>query len=102
MTLPLVATDWNKRYRASPIRKARGPTTAIVAPTIVEVADLKVFAARNAPLLRNTSMVNFFDLCAISLPLSASLPVGLMLVARNGHDHRLLRIADAVMRLFAA
>jgi aspartyl-tRNA(Asn)/glutamyl-tRNA(Gln) amidotransferase subunit A len=78
------------------------PTTAIVAPTIAEVADLKVFAARNAALLRNTSMVNFFDLCAISLPLSASLPVGLMLVARNGHDHRLLRIADAVMRLFAA
>jgi aspartyl-tRNA(Asn)/glutamyl-tRNA(Gln) amidotransferase subunit A len=78
------------------------PTTAIVAPTIAEVADPKVFAARNAALLRNTSIVNFFDLCAISLPLSASLPVGLMLVARNGQDHRLLRIADAVMRLFAA
>jgi aspartyl-tRNA(Asn)/glutamyl-tRNA(Gln) amidotransferase subunit A len=46
-------------------------------------------------------MVNFFDLCAISLPLTASLPVGLMLVARNGKDHRLLRIADAVARVFA-
>jgi aspartyl-tRNA(Asn)/glutamyl-tRNA(Gln) amidotransferase subunit A len=78
------------------------PTTAIVAPTIAEVDDAKVFAVRNAAVLRNTSMVNFFDLCAISLPLSASLPVGLMLVARNGQDLRLLRIADAVMRLFAA
>jgi aspartyl-tRNA(Asn)/glutamyl-tRNA(Gln) amidotransferase subunit A len=78
------------------------PTTAIVAPTIAEVDDAKVFAVRNAAVLRNTSMVNFFDLCAISLPLSASLPVGLMLVARNGQDRRLLRIADAVMRLFAA
>jgi aspartyl-tRNA(Asn)/glutamyl-tRNA(Gln) amidotransferase subunit A len=78
------------------------PTTAIVAPTIAEVDDPKVFAVRNAAVLRNTSMVNFFDLCAISLPLSASLPVGLMLVARNGQDPRLLRIADAVMRLFAA
>jgi len=77
------------------------PTTAIVAPTVAEVDDPKVFAVRNAAVLRNTSMVNFFDLCAISLPLSASLPVGLMLVARNGQDHRLLRIADAVMRLFA-
>jgi len=77
------------------------PTTAIVAPTIAEVDDAKVFAVRNAAVLRNTSMVNFFDLCAISLPLSASLPVGLMLVARNGQDLRLLRIADAVMRLFA-
>jgi Asp-tRNA(Asn)/Glu-tRNA(Gln) amidotransferase A subunit family amidase len=30
------------------------------------------------------------------------LPVGLMLVARNGHDRRLLQIASAVERLFAA
>jgi len=78
------------------------PTTAIVAPTLAEVEDPKVFAARNAAVLRNTSMVNFFDLCAISLPLAARLPVGLMLVARNGQDRRLLRMADAVMRLFAA
>jgi aspartyl-tRNA(Asn)/glutamyl-tRNA(Gln) amidotransferase subunit A len=78
------------------------PTATIVAPTIAEVADPKVFANRNAAVLRNTSMVNFFDLCAISLPLAASLPVGLMLVARNGQDHRLLRIADAVMQLFSA
>jgi aspartyl-tRNA(Asn)/glutamyl-tRNA(Gln) amidotransferase subunit A len=78
------------------------PTTAIVAPTIAEVDDPKVFAVRNAAVLRNTSMVNFFELCAISLPLSASLPVGLMLVARNGQDRRLLRIAEAVTRLVAA
>ena len=78
------------------------PTTTIAAPTIAEVDDPKVFAVRNAALLRNTSMVNFFDLCAISLPLPASLPVGLMLVARNGQDHGLLRIADAVMRVLAA
>jgi aspartyl-tRNA(Asn)/glutamyl-tRNA(Gln) amidotransferase subunit A len=36
----------------------------------------------------------------VSLPLPASLPVGLMLVARNGHDRRLLRIAAAVADLF--
>jgi aspartyl-tRNA(Asn)/glutamyl-tRNA(Gln) amidotransferase subunit A len=78
------------------------PTSTIVAPTIAEVEDPKIFAVRNAAVLRNTSMVNFFDLCAISLPLPASLPVGLMLVARNGQDLTLLRIADAVMRLFDA
>jgi aspartyl-tRNA(Asn)/glutamyl-tRNA(Gln) amidotransferase subunit A len=78
------------------------PTTAIAAPTIAEVADTKIFAARNAALLRNTSMVNFFDLCAISLPLQATLPVGLMLVVRNGQDRQLLRIAAAVMQLFVA
>jgi len=75
------------------------PTTSIVAPTIAEVADTKVFAARNAAVLRNTAIINFFDLCAISLPLRAPLPVGLMVIGRNGHDHRLLRIAAAVETL---
>ena len=78
------------------------PTTAIVAPTIAEVADTKIFAARNAAVLRNPSIVNFFDLCAITLPLPAPIPVGLMLVARNGHDHRLLRIAAATAQLFVS
>jgi aspartyl-tRNA(Asn)/glutamyl-tRNA(Gln) amidotransferase subunit A len=76
------------------------PTTSIVAPTIAEVAESKIFAARNAAVLRNTAIINFFDLCAISLPLQAKLPVGLMLIARNGHDHRLLRIAAATAQLF--
>ncbi len=75
------------------------PTTPIVAPTMAEVTDAKSFAARNAMLLRNTSFVNFFDLCAISLPLTASLPVGLMIVARNGHDRELLCIAAAIAEL---
>jgi aspartyl-tRNA(Asn)/glutamyl-tRNA(Gln) amidotransferase subunit A len=77
------------------------PTTSIVAPTIAEVADSKTFAARNAAVLRNTAIINFFDLCAISLPLKAALPVGLMLIGRNGHDHRLLRIAAAAEKLLA-
>jgi aspartyl-tRNA(Asn)/glutamyl-tRNA(Gln) amidotransferase subunit A len=80
------------------------PTTSIVAPTIAEAADPKVFAARNAALLRNTAIINFFDLCAVTLPLpvGSALPVGLMLIARNGQDHRLLHIAAATEQLFAA
>jgi aspartyl-tRNA(Asn)/glutamyl-tRNA(Gln) amidotransferase subunit A len=81
------------------------PTTSIVAPTIAEVADEKVFSVRNAALLRNTAIINFFDLCAVTLPIPAApaaLPVGLMLVARNGQDHRLLQIAAAVEQLFAS
>jgi len=76
------------------------PTAGIVAPTIAEVAEPEVFAARNSMLLRNTSIGNFFDLCGISLPLPAPLPVGLMLLSRNGTDHALLRIAAAVEKLF--
>ena len=78
------------------------PTAGIVAPTIAEVADKEIFAKRNAMLLRNTSVGNFFDLCGISLPLPAKLPVGLMLLARNGHDHTLLRIAASVERMLAS
>ena len=77
------------------------PTVPIVAPTIAEVADAKLYAARNAALLRNTSIGNFFDLCGVSLPLEAALPAGLMLLGRNGADRALLRIAAAVEALFA-
>ena len=79
------------------------PTTSIVAPTIAEVADPKRSTLPAMPrVLRNTSISNFFDLCAISLPLKAKLPVGLMLMARNGHDRVLLRIAAAVEKAFAS
>jgi aspartyl-tRNA(Asn)/glutamyl-tRNA(Gln) amidotransferase subunit A len=59
---------------------------------------------RNFLLLRNPSLVNFFDLCAISLPLprSGGLPVGLMLVARNGQDRRLFRIASGIERILSS
>jgi len=78
------------------------PTVPIVAPTIAEVSSPEAAMPKNLLLLRNPALVNFFDLCAISLPLprQGSLPVGLMLVARNGHDRNLFRIAAAVERLF--
>jgi aspartyl-tRNA(Asn)/glutamyl-tRNA(Gln) amidotransferase subunit A len=49
-------------------------------------------------LLRNTALVNFFDLCAISVPMPqfGSLATGMMLVGRNGSDRQLFRIAAAV------
>jgi aspartyl-tRNA(Asn)/glutamyl-tRNA(Gln) amidotransferase subunit A len=79
------------------------PTTPIVAPKMSEVATPETFMPRNFLLLRNTAIVNFFDLCAVSLPLPRTdgLPVGLMLVGRNGHDHRLLRMAAAVEKLLS-
>jgi aspartyl-tRNA(Asn)/glutamyl-tRNA(Gln) amidotransferase subunit A len=80
------------------------PTTPIVAPTIAEVSDAEGFAARNRMLLRNTAIANFFDLCAISLPMprAGGLPTGLMLFARHGQDRRLMQIALAVEGLFRA
>jgi aspartyl-tRNA(Asn)/glutamyl-tRNA(Gln) amidotransferase subunit A len=79
------------------------PTSPVVAPLLAEVATPEEFTRRNAMVLRNTTMWNFFDCCAISLPLprEGGLPTGLMLVARNGGDHRLFRIAAAVERQLA-
>ena len=79
------------------------PTTPIVAPRLDEVATPKDFMAKNAMVLRNTTIANYFDLTAISLPLprDGGLPTGLMLFARNGHDQRLFRIAAAVEKVFA-
>jgi aspartyl-tRNA(Asn)/glutamyl-tRNA(Gln) amidotransferase subunit A len=80
------------------------PTTPIVAPTMDEVASTEGFAARNLLLLRNTSMANFFDLCAISLPLRLgnALPCGLMLFARHGNDRKLFQVAAAAEKALAA
>ena len=81
------------------------PTTPIVAPRIDEVATAETFAPKNMLLLRNTSVGNFFDLCAISLPLpraGGAQAASLMLFGRNGDDIRLLRIAAAVEKLLAS
>ena len=79
------------------------PTVPIVAPKAADVAAADEFGRKNAMLLRNTSMINFFDLCAISLPLprDGGLATGLMLVGRNGSDAKLFSIAAAVEKLFA-
>jgi aspartyl-tRNA(Asn)/glutamyl-tRNA(Gln) amidotransferase subunit A len=80
------------------------PTTPFVAPTMAEVSTPEAFVPKNLLGLRNTSLINFYDLCAISLPLprAGDLPVGLMLIARNGQDRKLFRMAAAIERLFAA
>jgi len=50
-------------------------------------------------VLRNPSVFNFYDLPAVSLPLSRAageLPVGLMLVGKRHGDRELLSVAAAV------
>lgn len=75
------------------------PTVPIVAPPIAKVAPGaerdEAFFQVNALLLRNTSVVNMLDGCAISLPCHAQgeLPVGLMLWHAQLHDDTILNIA---------
>jgi len=79
------------------------PTAPIVAPTLAEVSTPDDFAKRNMLLLRNTAIGNFFDLCAISLPirLGNSLPSGLMLFGRHGTDCKLFQLAAAIEQALA-
>lgn len=75
------------------------PTVPIVAPPLQPLLqDDDAFFAANALLLRNPSVVNHLDGCALSLPCHApgELPVGLMLWAPGGHDDEVLDIALAV------
>jgi aspartyl-tRNA(Asn)/glutamyl-tRNA(Gln) amidotransferase subunit A len=79
------------------------PTTPIIAPTMAEISTVEGFVTANRLLLRNTAIANFFDLCAISLPLPREdgLPTGLMLFGQRGGDRRLLQIAGAIEQLLA-
>jgi aspartyl-tRNA(Asn)/glutamyl-tRNA(Gln) amidotransferase subunit A len=74
------------------------PTCAITAPTLDEVSTPEGFTKKNMLLLRNTTVGNFLDRCAISLPCHASgeLPVGFMLMGEAMADKRLLAIARSV------
>jgi aspartyl-tRNA(Asn)/glutamyl-tRNA(Gln) amidotransferase subunit A len=55
----------------------------------------------NLLLLRNTSIVSYLGLCALTLPVAldrAGMPVGLQLIARNGDEEHLLAVASACER----
>jgi aspartyl-tRNA(Asn)/glutamyl-tRNA(Gln) amidotransferase subunit A len=71
------------------------PTTANTPPRIADLADDKEFAKANVLSLRNCTLINMIDGCAISLPChrEGEVPVGLMLAAAGGADRRILELA---------
>jgi aspartyl-tRNA(Asn)/glutamyl-tRNA(Gln) amidotransferase subunit A len=71
------------------------PTTANTPPTIAELADDKAFTRANMLALRNCTLINMIDGCAISLPVhrDGEVPVGLMLAAAGGSDRRIFELA---------
>jgi aspartyl-tRNA(Asn)/glutamyl-tRNA(Gln) amidotransferase subunit A len=74
------------------------PTTANTPPRIADLADDKEFTKANLRSLRNCSLINMIDGCAISLPChrEGEVPVGLMLAAPGGADRRILEVAAAM------
>jgi Asp-tRNA(Asn)/Glu-tRNA(Gln) amidotransferase A subunit family amidase len=77
------------------------PTVPLVAPPMQPLIDSdELFFKTNALLLRNTSVFNAADGCAISLPChTEGLPVGLMLGHGNMKDGRVLTAARAVEKV---
>jgi aspartyl-tRNA(Asn)/glutamyl-tRNA(Gln) amidotransferase subunit A len=74
------------------------PTCAVTAPTLDEVSTPEGFTKKNMLLLRNTTVGNFLDRCAVSLPCHAAgeLPVGFMLMGEAMADKRVLGMARSV------
>jgi aspartyl-tRNA(Asn)/glutamyl-tRNA(Gln) amidotransferase subunit A len=71
------------------------PTSAITPPRIADLADDKAFTKANLLSLRNCTLINMIDGCAISLPAhrEGEAPVGLMLAASGGSDRRIFELA---------
>jgi aspartyl-tRNA(Asn)/glutamyl-tRNA(Gln) amidotransferase subunit A len=74
------------------------PTTANTPPKIADLADDKAFTRENLRALRNCTLINMIDGCAISLPChrEGEVPVGLMLAASGGSDRRIFELAAAM------
>ena len=75
------------------------PTVPIVAPAIAPlIANDDAFFATNALLLRNPSLVNMLDGCALSLPCHADgeMPVGLMVWSGALRDDTVLDASLAI------
>jgi aspartyl-tRNA(Asn)/glutamyl-tRNA(Gln) amidotransferase subunit A len=100
-----------RQYWISTVQSALAGFDAVLSPTVpllaAPIADVAPGAERdteffrvNALMLRNTSVVNLLDGCAISLPNHPAgiLPTGLMLWQAAMHDHTILRIAAQVER----
>lgn len=82
------------------------PTTPITAPPVAPLeADDTLFHRINLLALRNVSLINGLDLCALALSNgrdAGGLPTSLMLAAPHGADERLLALGMAVERALAS
>jgi aspartyl-tRNA(Asn)/glutamyl-tRNA(Gln) amidotransferase subunit A len=71
------------------------PTTANTPAKIADLADDKAFTVANLRSLRNCTLINMIDGCAMSLPAhrEGEVPVGLMLASTGGSDRRIFELA---------
>jgi aspartyl-tRNA(Asn)/glutamyl-tRNA(Gln) amidotransferase subunit A len=76
------------------------PTAPIAPPRIADLALDSEYLRINALVLRNSTLVNMFDGCAISMPIHRGdePPVGLTIAAGHGADRALLAVATRIER----
>ncbi len=78
------------------------PTVPVVAPALAPLqASDELYGSTNLLILRNPTLINFLDGCALSLPCQrpGEAPVGLMLAAAGGHDAEVLAVGAAIEAL---
>lgn len=99
--------EWKRRV----LRKVEGfdallmPTVPIIAPAVKPLVESDAaFFAANGLILRNPTMINFLDGCALSLPAHdvGEAPVGLMLAGTEMRDRHILAVGLAVERVMNA
>jgi aspartyl-tRNA(Asn)/glutamyl-tRNA(Gln) amidotransferase subunit A len=71
------------------------PTVAVVPPRVSDLQQDDAFFATNAMVLRNTSVLNFLDGCAVSLP-TGQAGIGLAVCGLHNADARLLQVSGAI------
>ncbi|OWU68364.1 hypothetical protein ATO3_24455 [Marinibacterium profundimaris] len=73
------------------------PTVPLVAPPLDAFVDDAEYGRLNLLMLRNPTLVNLLDGCAVSLPIGepGGAPVGLSICCTAGRDCHLLRLAEA-------
>ena len=79
------------------------PTVPVIPPRLAELAADDAYVRINTLVLRNSTVVNFLDGCAISIPVHAigEPPVGLTLAGCANLDQRLFRCAAAAEAVLA-
>ena len=77
------------------------PTVPISPPLLADIGEMAAYGRANLLTLRNTSIVNLFGWCALSMPVGLDangMPVGMQLIAPPMHEPRLLGMAAAMER----
>ena len=79
------------------------PTVPMIAPTLAELTDDTEYGRLNVLALRNPSIANFLDACAISIPIHdrGDAPVGMNVLGRHDGDEALFAVAAGLEQALA-